>query len=328
MTNVQKNNNPLRTFFKKVRGVCAVLFEKKHESIQSELNFIELMRLYYDKQLCQNTFTKSTASKYQQLTSNITRFLSETGLLSMRPVDFKLKIADSFVSWLHKNLDSCGRTHSSRHIEFCKRVLNYGVRMEYIEVNPLQAYESSRDPIKQVVHLDLEEISLLYSFNFNSELLRRVCDMYLFQCETGLSYADLYSFEITKDDDGSEWIHNCRKKSNKPYWVPFFPQAKYIYQKYSGKLPRYTNAAYNRVLKEIAAHAGINKHLTSHTARKTFATLKNNVGYTTEAIRDMLGQSSVQVTEAHYILRDKKRIIRERSLNEPILSTPLRVVNQ
>lgn len=278
--------------------------------------FTELLDTFMKKEIVENKLTKSTQYKYAQLLKNITNFLKSRQQLNIPLSDFKISVGEALVYYLHDNLQSCSRTHSARHIEMCKRVLDYAVRLELIEYNPLAAIETRRDRVKQVVHLDTDEIKLLREHDFKTELLCSVRDLYLFQCETGLSYADLYSYKKTTDKDGTEWLYNLRKKNDSPYYVPLFSLAKIIYEKYNGQLPRFLNGTYNRLLKEVTATAGINKHLTSHTARKTFATIKNEQGYSTESIKDMLGQKSVKTTETHYIRVNRKRIFKEVLLHE------------
>ena len=66
-------------------------------------------------------------------------------------------------------------------------------------------------------------------------------------------------------------------------------------------LPAISNQKINSYLKEIVEIVGINKKLTHHTARKTFATtilLYNDVPM--EVVSKLLGHSSMAVTQKHY----------------------------
>lgn len=84
-----------------------------------------------------------------------------------------------------------------------------------------------------------------------------------------------------------------------------------ILEKYSFQLPKYENAVYNRMLKELAAICGIDKRITTHTGRKTFATLMDGNGWTRETISLMLGHSKTQTTEMYYIGKGSTRLINE-----------------
>jgi len=89
--------------------------------------------------------------------------------------------------------------------------------------------------------------------------------------------------------------------------IPIIKPARDILNKYAsfvptaGKLlPVLSNQKMNAYLKEIAAIVGIEKDLTTHLARHTFATtvtLANHVSI--ENVSKMLGHSSIRMTQ-HY----------------------------
>lgn len=65
---------------------------------------------------------------------------------------------------------------------------------------------------------------------------------------------------------------------------------------------------YNEYLQEVAELAGIEKHITSHVARHTYATwcLTNDIPL--EVIRDTLGHTSIKTTEIYAKMINKKVI--------------------
>ena len=73
-----------------------------------------------------------------------------------------------------------------------------------------------------------------------------------------------------------------------------------------------SNQRYNSYLKEIASILGITKRLTTHTARKTFAStvlLYNEVSM--EIVSELLGHSSMAITQEHYGKVVKKKVSEE-----------------
>lgn len=91
--------------------------------------------------------------------------------------------------------------------------------------------------------------------------------------------------------------------------VPLLPLAKEILRKYKDHphcvannvlLPIKSNQRFNGYLKEISDLCGINKNLTTHTARHTFATtvtLANGVPL--ETVSAMLGHKSIRTTQIY-----------------------------
>ncbi len=121
-------------------------------------------------------------------------------------------------------------------------------------------------------------------------------DLFVFQCYTGLSYADLYEFRI-EEEDGERFIVGDRLKTGQHYRVMLLDKARAILERYGWQLPVITNQKYNYFLK-IAA-AGIRDDITSHMGRHTFATwaLRNNVPI--EIISAMLAHSNINVTQIY-----------------------------
>ena len=116
--------------------------------------------------------------------------------------------------------------------------------------------------------------------------------------------------------DGNRWIAGQRQKSGELFNVPLLPQALTIMERYrehpravnEGKLlPVYTNQKINAYLKEIALICGIEKRLTFHLARHTFATtvtLANGVPI--ESVSKMLGHTKISTTQIYAKVVEQK----------------------
>ena len=121
---------------------------------------------------------------------------------------------------------------------------------------------------------------------------------------------------ILKGFDGNQWIQMERKKTGKLISVPILPKAKTILAKYRDNgvtaLPAISNQKINSYLKEIAAIVGINKRMSHHMARKTFAStvlLYNDVPM--EIVSELLGHSSLKITQEYYGKVVQKRVSKE-----------------
>ena len=70
-------------------------------------------------------------------------------------------------------------------------------------------------------------------------------------------------------------------------------------------IPVITNQKMNAYLKEIADLARIEKHLTTHLARHTFATLSLSNHVPIETISKMLGHSDIKTTQIYAKMQDR-----------------------
>lgn len=177
----------------------------------------------------------------------------------------------------------------------------------YLNKDPFASFKP-KTVLKQVVFLSNEELGRLENHEFNQPRLGIVKDLFVFCCYTGLAYREMENLKpsnIVKGFDGHDWIQIKREKTSKLISVPILPKAKAILDKYrkeSGKLlPKYSNQKINSYLKEIVDILGINKRVSHHTARKTFAStvlLYNDVPM--EIVSELLGHSSIGITQEYY----------------------------
>lgn len=238
--------------------------------------------------------------KYQNFTKH--KFYNDT---------FTLTEADRFLDWFKSSKGTKNSTAATRNILFFKYVLDHFLRKEEIKSHNLAAFKGVKDPIRSPVFLTAEEVEKLFNHQFEGVMLNKCKDLYLFQIATGLSYGDLRTkFNIQQTQSGKALV-GSRQKNGQQFFVPLEPIAEEILNKYNGKLPVYDNIVYNRILKEIAAILGIEKKLTTHTGRKTFATLQDARGWSRESISMMLGHKSVKTTENYYIGQSFARIENE-----------------
>jgi len=135
----------------------------------------------------------------------------------------------------------------------------------------------------------------------------------------GLAYHEMSNLKkenIMKGFDGNEWIQMTRQKTSKLISIPLLPKAKIILDKYvevrDYALPRFSNQKINSYLKEIAGIVGINKPISHHMARKTFAStvlLFNDVPM--EIVSELLGHSSMKITQEYYGKVVQRRVSQE-----------------
>lgn len=231
-----------------------------------------------------------------------------------RKKDFKLKdMTSNFITDFEYYLKTEKKfmpTTIYKSIQRFRRVIRVAVAMDYIIKDPFMLYRAKK-PKKEILYLTPEELEELENYNFAQTRLSNVRDMFVFCCYTGLAYQEMFSLEpkhIVKGFDGKEWIKMTRKKTQKEISVPLLPKAIEIigngaleHKDVHKLLPVISNQKFNSYLKEIVAIVGIDKPLTHHLARKTFATtvlLYNDVPM--EIVSELLGHSKISITQEHY----------------------------
>lgn len=194
-------------------------------------------------------------------------------------------------------------------VQRVNQIVLLAVKYKYIAEHPFKGYKPLKE-VKQLVFLTDDEVKKLESYEFAQPRLERVRDYYMFSVYTGLAYNEAFSLKpehIVKGFDGQDWIKMIRLKTQREINVPLLPQAKRLIEKYHLPdeqeyiLPTMSNQKMNSYLKEVADIVGIKKHLTHHTARKTFAStilLYNDVPI--EIVSKLLGHANISITQKSY----------------------------
>lgn len=192
-----------------------------------------------------------------------------------------------------------------------KAIVKFGVDNRKIDINPFNGIRVHRaKPVAE--YLTIGELDIIKNKQMNDRL-DRVRDLFLFQCGTGLSYADMNGLkkEDVKCMDGKLYIQKKREKTDIQYTSVLLPCAIEVWNKYNGRLPKISNQRYNGYLDEIAAICGIDKNLHTHLGRKTYATTLLNNGVNIHTVSKSIGHSSVRTTEQAYAFLRTDTIIEE-----------------
>lgn len=271
-------------------------------------------------------YTESTFEKYWAMEVRVNQYVKEhlkKKDIPLRKLDRKF-IANFFLylKEVHRNQHNSA-TKTTKNL---KRVLSYAVEQGYVEQNPFTGYQCGYKETPRTV-LTQEELQRIEQKTFSMFRLELAKDLFLLQCYTGLSYVDLAGLRwknIVKGSDDVYWLEIVRRKTGSVTQIPLFPVALKIIGKYSKPdqyqpeellLPAYCIQKTNAYLKEIADVCGINKTLTTHAGRRTFAsTVMLNNGVRIEAVSRMLAHSSIRITQQyakvydHHLLDQTKHI--------------------
>lgn len=197
-------------------------------------------------------------------------------------------------------------TTTYRSVGRFRKVIRVAVAMDYLIKDPFLLYRT-KEPKKEIIYLTVEELSSIENHKFASDRLQQVADMFIFCCYTGLAFQEMANLKrehIIKKFNDNLWIEMYRQKTKRKFSVPLLSKAIAIIDKYLDKgnpLPVISNQRFNSYLKEIAEITGINKTLTHHIARKTFATtilLYNDIPI--EIVSELLGHSKISMTQEYY----------------------------
>ena len=263
-------------------------------------------------------FAPGTLERYKTAKKHVQAFIKlEYNLEDINIKDVNHKFIHGFEYYL-KTERNCSHNTAIKYITNFKKIIRIAYANDWISKDPFYNWKARLKTVDREF-LSKEEIQKLVEKELVIKRLDQVKDIFIFSCFTGLAYADVK--KLSKNDivigiDGDRWIKTKRTKTNTRSNIPLLTTAEAILEKYSEHpdvvqsqflLPVLSNQKMNAYLKEIADVCEINKNLTFHLARHTFATtvtLTNGVPI--ESVSKMLGHKSLKTTQHYAKILDRK----------------------
>ena len=307
---VQENNFDVEDIFKKYKG----------ENTQKQIGVVEFYSEYMNrlKKMIGKDFKESTWGKFNEILPALKDYIYfQYKKRDIKLVDLDYNFIENFDYYMKVEKKNSQITINKK-IQRLKKVIKLARKQKLIDFNPFEEHKVKQAKT-QILFLTKDELEKLKNWKPKSETIEKVLDCYIFCCYTGLGYREMFSLkksDLKTDDEGVVWIYKQREKTERYFSIPLiFTEPVGILEKYETEedflLPRVSNQYFNRILKEIADLLGINKKLTHHTARKTFATtvlLNNNIPI--ETVSKLLGHSKISTTLSYYaeVMPDKLKL--------------------
>jgi site-specific recombinase XerD len=284
------------------------------------------------KELVGKEYAPGTLERYKTSLKHTIDFLEWKYKISDIEID---KINHAFITdyeFYLRSVRNCANNTAVKYIKNFSKIIKICLANNWIDRNPFSNYKAKVREVERV-YLSEAEIENIINKDFKTERLSVVRDIFLFSCFTGLAYIDVKNLtksHISLGIDGEKWIFTHRQKTETASKIPILPITHMIIDKYEDHpeccnqnklLPILSNQKMNAYLKEIAGICEIEKELTFHIARHTFATtvtLTNGVPI--ESVSKMLGHKNLRTTQHYAKVLDKKvsedmMILRNKMLN-------------
>lgn len=273
--------------------------------IDEFLNHIELDRSY-----SQNTITsyKNDLKKFQD-------YISGKSLLKVEPKDienFILALNDLAPSTLSHNLSAL------------RSFYNYFCRLEKISYNPCDSIVQPKLGTHLPTYLTVDEIDKLLDIDIKTPFDARNKAILELMYATGLRISEVISLEFS-NVDYDECIVRIMGKGSKERIVPINDYALNALKNYTDNYrqalmikqannylflnnhgTKMTRQGIFKMLKKLCKEKGINKEISPHTLRHTFATHLLQNGADLRVIQELLGHSDISTTQIYTHLSNER----------------------
>ena len=172
--------------------------------------------------------------------------------------------------------------------------------------NPFAMYHLDPDH-KERGFLTEDEIQALSAIKLDNPNFALARDLFLFGCWTGISFTDIKN--LTTDNiiemNGASWIVSKRQKTGVPFQIKLMDIPMQIIKRHEAFRTdkRLFNIGsldmVNKRIKKIAKRCGIEKTVSFHLSRHSFAVLALNYGMPIESVSKILGHTNITTTQIY-----------------------------
>lgn len=262
------------------------------------------------------TTSKRTLDKYILVRNRLQDYIaSQLGVKDISLEEVTPKFLSNFDNYLRVEYNMANN-HAMKIRQKLRTIYKVAIDNGWVSKNPFSTVKIHFEPVERDV-LTKSELTALIQTDMIFDRLEKMRDIFVFACFTGLAHCDVAGLtkeNIITDEAGQVWLKTHRQKTSEVVDIPLLEIPQLIIKKYQGMkelngklLPTLTNSCSNLYLKEVAVRCGINKTLTFHMARHTFATtvtLSNGVPI--ESVAKMLGHRNIRTTQIYAkIIKDK-----------------------
>ena len=276
---------------------------------------LDMIQYYIDTN--RSRLSTGTIKQYESIHSKVAKYLNNELLIPDYPLDkLNYRFLNDYRMYLETKCKN-GPNTIDRDVKRLKAVIHLAQKLEIIKVDPFKNFKS-QTVVTHRSTLNVNEIAQIEELPIQNETMNLVRDTFLFMCYTGLSYSDLKNLknsQIFQSIGDKRLIKIQRHKTDEHCMVPLMDKAEALISKYNDHqaksnsdivFPTISNQKMNQYLKLIMQLAGINKLVTCHVARHSFATNSLEFNIPIETVSRMLGHTNIKTTQIYAKITETK----------------------
>jgi integrase len=236
--------------------------------------------------------------------------------IKVHKIDFD-NIDMSFYANFKNFMDEAGYSEAyfSNQIKYIRLFMSEATERGY---NEQMVFKSRKFICPQItsdkIYLTTEEITSIRDTPLSGEeKIKKIRDMFVIACHTGLRFSDLVRLQPSNFNLKENIMRIRTQKTDATVYIPLSPDVLNICEKYKFRLPTISNSTFNAYIKEIGRQAGLVEDvefsiskgnrkirrilpkyqlITAHTARRSFATNAFLAGVPNLSIMQITGHST------------------------------------
>lgn len=285
---------------------------------ESPKMLLEVFREHNKKyrELLDKDVVLGTVLRYERTVRYLEEFMKEKYRFSDIPLkNINQEFVKEFEHFIKTEKD-CAQNATVKYLKNLKKIIRNALVNKWMDDDPFVEIRFHQTASNREF-LTEEELNKLIDKDFTIPRMEIVRDIFVFCSLTGLAFTDVQHLtpeHIFHDMDGSFWIRKTWEKTDNMCNIPLLDLPFKLIRKYQNHpecvrkgvvMPVPCNQRMNSYLKEIADICGIQKALSTHIARHTFACLAIANKVSTESIAKMLGHTDIRTTKIYARVLDR-----------------------
>ena len=235
-----------------------------------------------------------------------------------------IKVKDEQMTKYIYSLRNLNARSLAHHITVINSFYEFLISEEILQTNPCEGIKSPKLPSKLPNYLTEDEVDKLMSVNLDSPFSYRNKAMLELLYATGLRVSELISLKFNDIDLTNDFVRVIGKGSKERIvpmsdlavkWLSIYlnqyrpiilknKDSEYLF--ISNALKPISRQGFFKIIKQEVRRAGINKDVSPHVLRHSFATHLLNHGADLRVIQELLGHSDISTTQIYtHLIKEK-----------------------
>ena len=287
----------------------------KGNAVKAQMLITDYLEHFQEVKVRRKEFSQASVRHVYAIIRAIKAFRPKTTIKEIDK-DFLVEYIDFLMNDYTTHLNGTMAKGTVRyHVSFLKGAISMAVDERILAQSPIQGLRGlipygAKTPRE---YLTIDEIKKLIATPCRYDILKNA---FIFSCCCGLRISDVRGMkwkDIVKD--GDRWrVSIVQYKTKEPLWLPLSQQAiKWLPEQGKSKPEDFvfvgipTATTVSQAIKKWVKDAGINKKVTYHVSRHSFATTSLTLGADIYTTSKLLGHSNVNTTQIYAKIVDAKK---------------------
>ena len=298
--------------FKKISGKANIFFEAYDNFTLHKIN--------------SKDWSEATIKRYKNIRKLLLKF-EKAKKYNLSFSSINERFYGEFTAYCLDDLKHINNTYS-RNLGLIKTFLFWALKNKLTYNDSFVKFKKLERVITKQLALTIDDLNKLLQFDFESERLERVRDVFVFACVTGMRFGELSLIKRSNVTDENIILKEDKDHSKQAREIPLTGISRYILKKYDYKLPLIANQKQNEYIKEIFKDLGYNDlvqkvttkgkenikvemfyydRISTHTARRTFITMMKRQGKSDKLIASITGHRDMKTLNQYYQVSEPEK---------------------